>query len=187
MKLVCGVGINDADYVVQPLVGGKQVCCPYYRTWKNMLKRCYHKSYQEGHKSYTDCTVCEEWLTFSKFKSWMEKQDWKGKELDKDILFIGNKSYSPETSVFVTDKVNLFLLDSGATRGEYLIGVYFEKKVGKFRAQCATGKVQRHLGYYSNELEAHLAWKSYKHKLACKLADEQTDSRVAEALRKRYL
>ena len=49
-KLVFGVGINDADYAVteyettevngvrkQKFVWG----CPYYLTWKGMLRRCY--------------------------------------------------------------------------------------------------------------------------------------------------
>ena len=73
--------------------------------------------------TYKGCSVSEEWLRFSNFKRWMEKQDWDGKQLDKDILFEGNKVYSAETCVFVTSVVNSFTSDSGAKRGEWLIGV----------------------------------------------------------------
>ena len=93
-KLVCGVGINDADYAVVEwetigYVNGKQNQkrvweCPYYKVWGSMLKRCYSDKYQERYQTYKGCTVSEEWLTFSNFKNWMEKQDWEGKHLDKE-------------------------------------------------------------------------------------------------------
>ena len=53
------------------------------------------------------------------FKDWMENQDWEGNQLDKDLLFEGNKVYGPKTCVFVTRMVNNFTLDSGAARENY--------------------------------------------------------------------
>ena len=44
---IFGIGINDACYQVQPFINGKQVTCPFYRVWKNMMKRCYSKKLQE--------------------------------------------------------------------------------------------------------------------------------------------
>jgi len=135
-KLVYGVGINDADYVVQRnetiYVNGKRTrkqvwICPYYQAWKSMLERCYSIKYQERQPTYRGCSVSEEWLTFSVFKSWMEKQEWEGMQLDKDILFEGNKLYSKETCVFVSSVVNIFTTDRGASRGEWLIGVNWSK------------------------------------------------------------
>lgn len=105
-KPVYGHGVNDADYVTCSTVNGKRVMCPIYRSWTNMLERCYGEKYQERRPTYIGCTVCNEWLTFSVFKSWMVTQDWTGKELDKDIRIKGNKTYSPETCCFVTTKEN---------------------------------------------------------------------------------
>jgi len=142
-KLVCGVGFNDSDVVTK--------CDPFYSRWKGMLVRCYSAKYHAKRPTYIGCTVCDEWLTFSNFKSWMEKQDWKGKELDKDILVIGNKLYSPELCVFVTKLTNSFILDRASSRGSYPLGVYFDKKEGKIRAICKnpfSGKCE-HLGYFS--------------------------------------
>ena len=78
-KPIYGVGINDANYTVQPTINGKIVICPFYTKWTGMLKRCYSPQYQEKHPTYVECTVTSEWLFFSVFKSWMANQDWKNK------------------------------------------------------------------------------------------------------------
>jgi hypothetical protein len=196
-KLVYGVGINDADYevyeyeyvIVDGMKKQKMVwCCPYYRTWKDMLQRCYSDKYQERRPTYKGCSVSEEWLTFSVFKSWMEEQDWEGKQLDKDLLFEGNKVYSKETCVFVTQKVNSFTLDCGASKGEWLIGVFWNKKNGKFMSRCCNPltKKREYLGLFLDELEAHNAWLKRKLEIAHQLAAIQDDERVAKALIARY-
>ena len=197
-KMVCGVGINDADYVVQKFetigyVDGKQKlklvwACPYYRTWKGMLERCYSAKYQDKYPTYKGCSVSEEWLRFSNFKRWMEKQDFEGKHLDKDLLLEGNKVYSKETCVFVTMEVNLFTNGRGAKRGEWMIGVDWHKRECKFRSRCRNPftKKSEYLGYFKCELEAHQAWLKRKLELATLLAAEQTNERVAKALIMRY-
>ena len=118
----------------------------------------------------------------------MESQDFGGMQLDKDILFEGNKVYSAETCVFVTKAVNMFTTDSGASRGEWLIGVCWDKREGKFRSRCSNPftKKREHLGLFVSELEAHQAWLKRKLELATLLAAEQTDGRVAKALIERY-
>ena len=188
-KLVYSVGINDANYEIQPKIDGKLVRCPYYVVWKNMLSRCYRDEYQERNPTYKGCHVYPEWIYFMNFRRWMQKQDWEGKELDKDLLIRGNKIYSPTTCVFVDAIINSFTLDCGRSRGEYPIGTYFNKEQRKFRSRCRNPftKKLEHLGYFTCPNQAHLAWKKRKHELACQLADLQTDPRVAEALRTRYL
>lgn len=198
-KLVFGVGINDADYLVTKreeidLVDGKRKQklvwkCPYYQTWTNMLSRCYSVKTQDRQPTYQGCSVTEEWYTFSHFRAWMEKQDFEGKQLDKDLLFEGNKLYSPDTCVFVTQTVNLFTNDYGAKRGKWLIGVYWDKNKNKFRAQCHNplSRKREHLGSFDSEHEAHNAWANRKLELAQELAAIQTDPRVANALIDRYL
>lgn len=197
-KLVCGIGINDANYVVNKwetvgYVNGKRKrklvwVCPFYQVWKSMLVRCYSKKYQEKYPTYKGCSVSKDWLTFSNFKSWAETQDFEGKHLDKDLLFEGNKVYSPDTCVFVTPMVNLFTLDSGTERGERLLGVCWHKKAEKFQAQCRNlfTKKREYLGLFTSEQEAHQVWLKRKFKLAHELAAIQTDERVAKALIARY-
>lgn len=197
-KLVHGVGINDADYAVTKweTVGntdGKRKRktvwrCPFYQTWASMLQRCYSTKHKNKRPTYIGCSVSEEWHTFSMFKSWMEKQDWQNKQLDKDLLFEDNKVYSPETCVFVSGVVNTFTLDCGTTRGELPIGVSWEKGVNKFRSSCSNPftKKREYLGLFECEQEAHQAWLKRKLELAHELAAIQEDPRVTEALINRY-
>ena len=132
-RLVSGVGVNDADYVVKVsetigYMDGKQKrklvwVCPFYQTWTSMLKRGYSNKLKEKYPTYKDVTVHKDWHLFSNFKKWMEKQDWEGKQLDKDILFCGNKEYSQDKCVFVLQKTNLFLTERNSMRGEFPTGV----------------------------------------------------------------
>lgn len=187
-SLVYGVGLNDADYAVKPVVDGKRVCCPFYRAWTGILMRCYCEKYKKRQPTYNGCSVCDEWLTFSNFKKWMERQDWHDKEIDKDLLVIGNKVYSPDACAFVSSMTNSFIIDCGAARGEFPVGVSLNKSIGRIRARCCnpfTGKTE-HLGHFECPSQAHQAWRKRKHELACQLAGLQTDSRVAAALRARY-
>jgi len=192
-KLVRGVGVNDADYPIHICenIDGKWTKvwqCPVYRTWASMLERCYSSAYKAKRPTYEGCTVTPEWLTFSKFREWMLDKDWECKQLDKDILAQGNKVYSPTTCVFVSRQLNTFMADCGAARGRWPIGVHFDKTGGKFMAQCCnpfTGKSE-YLGLFTDPEEAHDAWRSRKHELACIYADQQTDERLSDALRNRY-
>ena len=174
-KLVCGVGINDADYIVQPKINGKRVTCPYYSSWHSMLARCYSSNYQLMCPTYAGCSVCKEWLLFSNFKSWMTKQSWNGMALDKDILHQGNKVYSPDSCLFISGDINKLLSDRKAKRGRYLIGVDYHKQSKKFRASCSVKGSVRYIGLYETEEMAHDAYKEFKYKIISDIAKEQTE------------
>lgn len=194
---VYGVGINDSETTIAKyktifLENGTKAkravwFCPFHKKWQAMLERCYSPRWHKKQPTYVGCTVCEEWKYFSNFRSWMETQDWEGKQLDKDILIEGNKVYSPETCVFVDQKVNKFLTERGNDRGRYMLGVHI-KPSGLYFACCnsvVTNK-QVYLGAYQTEKEAHLVWLEYKLSQAIILAEEQTDERVSKALINRY-
>lgn len=74
-----------------------------------MLERCYSEKLLESNPSYIGTSVCSEWLYATAFKEWMEKQNWQGKSLDKDIIVPGSKLYSPDTCAFVSQATNLFV------------------------------------------------------------------------------
>ena len=187
-KKVFGIGINDADYVVNPTINGKRIICPFYEAWKGMLKRCYSAKLQARYPTYIGCSVVPEWHRFMAFRAWMVELDWQGRELDKDLLFPGNKVYGPQTCIFISNGINKFTTDSASARGDWPIGVYWNKQNGKFRARCNnpfTGKLE-HLGLFTCPAEAHEAWRKRKHELSLQLAAEQTDPRLAAALATRY-
>lgn len=181
-KLVFGVGLNDADYQVRHRIGDgeKRVWCPYYRTWYNMLQRCYSEAYHKRQPTYIDCKVVDEWLTFSVFKSWMEKQDWKGKQLDKDLITYGNKLYSCHTCIFITGHVNKFISESNDKNG-IPNGVHWH---GRDRVYSAySGK--RYLGSFKNIESAEKAYWVGKCEDAAVLAKEY-GGLISDLLLKRY-
>ena len=159
-KLVYGKGFNDKTRPAR--FDGKIV--KEYVLWQSMLKRCFSEKLQTYRPTYKGCSVSDNFLNYSYFYDWCQEQtgfgkvDEKGRSwcLDKDLLFVDNKTYSETACVFVPNEINSFFVDRGNGRGEYPLGVYFDKQNGKFRAQCAVnGKIKR-LGHFNTPQEALL-------------------------------
>lgn len=190
LKKVHGIGINDADYRVAIKVptdsGWTTQMCPFYSRWSSIFARCYSPKKLAKWPTYAGCTVAEEWHIFSRFRMWMDSQDWEGMHLDKDILFPGNKIYSPETCVFVTAEVNAFVNENQGSRGKWPLGVNFHKKTYQARCMDVTQRKEIHIGTYQCPNQAHKAWLAYKLSQAKVLAARQEDLRVAHALVARY-
>lgn len=161
--LVYGVGINDSSTPVRETttVNGKTVevwGCPFYKTWVQMLYRCYSEAYRKKYTYRYGPTVCEEWLRFSNFREWMSRQDYVGKQLDKDILVPGNREYGPDKCVFVSQELNKFF-NMHKNRGrKTLPGAYPHQRGSRYTAQITMHGENRRLGQFSSEIEAHLRW-----------------------------
>lgn len=180
-KLLYGVGILDADYptriqeyIVDENGKRKRVTvwrCPIYTMWSNMLQRCYSLTTKEWQQSYIGCTVVKDWHRFSTFSSWVLKQDWEGKQLDKDLLVLGNKEYGPETCIFLTKKVNAFLRINSKSG---LPGATWDKERNKWFS-CCNGLDNKTiaLGRYATEQQAHIEWVKCKIKLSETLASTE--------------
>ena len=111
----------------------------------------------------------------------------KGWHLDKDVLIKGNKTYSPDTCCFVPIEINLLLNKNKTIRGDYPIGVSFDKSYNKFIAKLKKSKVekQKFLGRFNILEEAFQAYKTAKEGHIKEVADkwkDQIDSRVYEAM-----
>ena len=105
----------------------------------------------------------------------METQDWEGKDLDKDLLFMGNKIYGPETCIFICRKVNSFMVESNPNSRKWPVGVCWDKYYSTFKAECSdpfTGK-SVNLGSFTSPVNAHIAWLKKKLEFATMLAEEQ--------------
>ena len=193
-RLVCGVGVNDAPY--STLLGydenGKQLRCPFYIKWKSLIARCYNPNYWEQrtaagylkNANYEGCTVVEEWHTFSNFKAWMEKQDWEGNQLDKDLLFPWNTVYGPDTCIFVPPRINFLLIEH---KSKYMAGVQRlsnGRYWSQFRDPNHTPGQRKYIycGTFDTELEAHKAYIKYKSQYILDMAKDVEDSRIKNAL-----
>jgi len=144
----------------------------FYRTWSNMLERCYDEKYTKKHPTYKKCTVCEEWRDLSGFKQWFDENYIDGWHLDKDILIKGNKVYSPNTCCFVPQEINKLFEKSNGIRGIYPIGVRLNKKKNKFEAYISKKNKFISLGLYSNVNDAFLSYKKEKEEYIKELANK---------------
>lgn len=170
-RLVQGVGVNDTGGTVSWFdEKGKQKHCPYYAVWVHMLERCYSKHHKDKYPTYKDVTCCEEWLTFSNFKSWMEQQDWKGKHLDKDLLVYKNKVYSPEACVFLEPNLNSMLSSHLKSSKKLPAGVHYtapskhmcNERSKPYRSEIRIDNKRQYLPYHANALSAHRDWQLKK-------------------------
>lgn len=176
-KIVCGVGINDADESVHKTDA--------YQVWTNMIKRCYDEKMIKRRECYRGCTVCDEWLRLSNFLPWYSENCKPGYQIDKDILIKGNKLYSPETCLGVPRRINALFISARATRGKYPIGVSY--RYGKYVAQINYGDGSVSLGRYNTINEAFWVYKNAKEEYIKKVAQEYFDrgeitQRVYDAL-----
>lgn len=172
-----GVGINDVlESCEAPHIK------PFYKTWQNLIMRCYNPSFQKGrYVVYKGYSVCEEWHKFSAFKQWMETQDWKDKELDKDVLGWDKKIYSPETCAFVTIYTNrTFRRFERKTRN-----IKISTSYSKTRPYCVCihkfGKVNS-FGLYATLEEAQKIERIEYSKYFIELSEIETDPRIKQKL-----
>ena len=114
-KNTYGVG-----YIGEEYYGRTKEDIRCYKTWQSMLERCYSEKHLKKRPTYKDCYVCDEWLCYSNFKKWYDNNYYEIKDermcLDKDILIKGNKVYSPNTCVFVPNKINMLVLQNKNVR-----------------------------------------------------------------------
>ena len=121
-RLVFGVGINDGKYPAK--VNGKTI--KEYNLWCGLLERCYCPKLQKKRPTYIGCLVSENFKSYSYFYDWVQKQvgfSEKGFQLDKDLIFKGNKLYSEETCLFLPSQLNSLLTTCRAVRGSLPVGL----------------------------------------------------------------
>ena len=175
-----GVGyIGEGKYKVWE--NGKNTKC--YKTWHNMLNRCYDEKFHEKYPTYIGCEVDKNWHNFQNFAEWYYNNYYEieGQKmcLDKDILVKHNKVYSPKTCIFVPQTINSLFVKRDNNRGESVIGTSL--KNGRYRVQCwsfdpETGKSkQEYFGYYDSQEKAFEIYKYYKEKNIKQVADYYKD------------
>ena len=185
MRLIHGVGINDATYPTRKVekIDGKVVqtwTCPLFSRWKGVVNRTFSQYEHKRYPRYIGTELYEDWKSFMKFRSWLEDHYFDGCQIDKDLLTIGTgiKLYSPDTCLVVDNETNSFILGCCARRGDTPIGVGFHKASGKYRARCGDS----YLGLFLDPFEGHVEWQKSKAMKAEILANRQHDQRVVDAL-----
>lgn len=152
-----------------------------YKEWHSMLMRCLDPKLKEYRHTYDNVDCCKEWLSYENFYEWIHHQtnyynlkdiSW---AVDKDILVKGNKMYEPSKCCLVPEYINGLFIKKQASRGEYPIGVCFDKNSKKFRATCSNPFTKKYvsIGYYSTPETAFNAYKEYKESIIKEMADRE--------------
>lgn len=190
---ICGVGYTGKGKYKSKTKEDK--ITREYVIWRHMIHRCYEEDRKDRNLSYVDCEVCIEWHSFQKFAPWYHENYYSltdGKVcLDKDILNIGNKLYSPDNCVFIPERINIFFshFSTKHKKSEFPLGVQ-KIKTGRnsFRYEAKISKNGKgwRIGRYHKLEEACNAYKVEKEIYAKELAEEYKqviDKRVYEILR----
>ena len=158
---------------------GKWIGTWEYDRWRKMLIRCFDNKLKEKYPTYKDVTCCNRWLCFANFLEDLEilKQEYSWNEdiklnLDKDILYKGNKLYSLKNCVLVPNWINLLFIKNDAKRGNCPIGVSYHKQAKKYQANCSINGKLTSLGLYNTPEEAFNAYKIAKENEIKKIAND---------------
>jgi len=139
-----------------------------YQHWHSMIHRCYNDNYNKKEPTYKEITVCDEWHNYQNFADWYDKNYYEvpneKMQLDKDILYKGNKVYSPNTCVFVPQTINNLFTKRQNFRGEYPIGVTYSKRDNKFLAQITYDNKTNTIGCFYSSTDAFYSYKKVKEK-----------------------
>ncbi len=143
-----------------------------YRVWHELIARCYVDKKKEKYPSYYEIsTVCQEWKCYQRFADWYENEvyECEGRlHLDKDILYPGNKVYSPYTCLLVPQRINMLFSNKPNKLG-------LPNGIGKNSCGYWAKYNQKELGTYKTILEAYSVYAYEKEKAIKKIADEYKD------------
>ena len=170
-KTVCGVGyLQNKSWKDNHMA---------YKYWENMIRRCYYEEQLKKNETYIECIVCEEWLCFDNFLKWFEENYYnvfnERMNLDKDILFKGNKIYSPQTCIFVPQRINTLFVKKDKNRGDLPIGVFWDEERQKYKATWRESDSKRKSKRFINLIVAFNCYKINKERVIKQVADEYKD------------
>lgn len=182
------ININD--------LGRQQEYMPYITARKNrayliynaIYKRCYDTEYKRYHQHYKEATMYEGWRNDPElFIEWYESNyyecDDENMQVDKDLLFPGNKEYHPLKCCILPQKINNILSNSKKhyTRDtsiltrkinkELPIGVRYDNAREKYYGQITMDGKTITLSYWSTPEEAFKEYKKHKQAYILIIAD----------------
>ena len=174
-RALCGVG-----YVGEgPYIKGKA-----YTIWAGIISRCYDESQRDRSPSYFDCLVDERWHNFQTFAEWFYTNPYYkiGWALDKDVMYYGNREYSPDKCAFIPQELNRVLVNC---RGKVDLGITWVEEKNDWCAKIArSGKVYN-LGHFKEKSDALTTYKLAKEAHVKMLAEKwkgQIDDKIYKSL-----
>lgn len=173
---IYGIGITGCKYSTKTEANDRPT--KEYSIWRSILERSFVEKIKEKQPTYKEVSCCNEWINFENFYEWLHSQPnfnkwYEGSRwaVDKDILYKGNKVYSPENCCLVPINVNCLFLKRESERGKYPIGVRCRED--GFVAVCRNPFLDTavDIGSYSTPEKAfYLGYKPYKEDIIKRVA-----------------
>lgn len=142
-----------------PTTNGKGKNTKIYLLWKSIKNRCLN-SKNKDYKNYggRGISLCEEWLNFDSFYSWIITTNYReGLQIDR---IDNNAGYSPNNCRFVTSSINN---SNKRVMGKIPVkGVYKHRKLDRYIASKWINGNTKYIGTFDTIKEAEEAYKNYK-------------------------
>lgn len=166
----CGRGFIGDGQHTPTILGVKTLA---YVKWQSMFNRVYGIR-RKANACYDDCSVDTRWNNFQTFAEWFTTKSqsfntsYTGEIcLDKDLLCIGSKEYSPDTCCLLPVEINV--------ASKVSTGFYYDNDRQKFCVDLTTlngVRKNERLGRFSNEDIALNVYSEAKDKYMVYLADK---------------
>ena len=155
---MCGIGYHGRE--------GVDCKSKAYLRWHDMMHRCYNDKFHRRQPQYKECTVCQEWWNFCNFEKWYDEHYYEIEDeimdLDKDILFKGNKEYGPNTCCVIPHYINTLFITGKKGRGDLPLGTWYDREKGKYRASMSYQGIPIKIGSFKTIDDAFERYKTYK-------------------------
>jgi len=149
-----------------------------YRCWLQMINRSCSVNFKNLCNTYIKVTVDKRFHNFQNFIEWYYQNYYQFPNemmsLDKDILIKNNKIYSPDTCIFVPQRINILFIKCDKVRGDLPIGVFYSNGCNKYISELRISIPKTKnlfLGTFSNPEEAFYAYKEAKESYIKRVAD----------------
>lgn len=165
-KTIYGIAcLGEGEYLTK----GSYYPTKVYTCWLHLIERCCVERKSKIYPAYYGtCEVCQEWMVFQNFARWWNDNYYVVNErlhLDKDILFPGNKIYSPKTCLLVPQRINMLFLNKPNKNG-------LPNGIRKCKDGYSAIYNQEDLGIYSTVEKAYTAYAKKKKETIIQIADE---------------
>ena len=168
-----GLGYTDGEDTGR-VINGKWEDDYEYAIWSGLFVRCYSEKKLKKHSAYRNVEVAEEWYNYKNFKKWHKENYYEVEgekmHLEKDILANENKIYSPDTCIYVPERIN-YLFIKVKNKNNLPTGVSLYGENGKYKSTYR----KKILGIFDSVEEASRACKQAKEQYIKQVADEYKD------------
>lgn len=165
---VYGVGyIGYGPY--KPFKNGKMT--KGYSVWTGIISRVYNQHALKLHPAYKGCSVVPEWHNYQNFAEWYYSNlpsDEGDFEVDKDLLYKGNRIYGPNQCTIIPGEINREMVLSSNRRGKYPIGIYWRESRQRFIVKIG----KKNIGETKTIEEGFAIYKKAKEKRYKQLAEK---------------